>query len=88
MKIIAVLVMSVVWIMILPAVSFLHASGKEWAGGQIRQDARPKKASFANPELEWEIKHETGEPPRVSRRLQFLRGWSHENNNEIFAGVP
>jgi hypothetical protein len=28
------------------------------------------------------------EPPRVSRRLQFLRGWSHENNNEIFAGVP
>jgi Phage integrase, N-terminal SAM-like domain len=30
----------------------------------------------------------TDEPPRVSRRLQFLRGWSHENNNEIFAGVP
>jgi putative ABC transport system permease protein len=28
------------------------------------------------------------EPPRVSRRLQFLRGWSHENNNEIFTGVP
>ena len=28
------------------------------------------------------------EPPRVSQRLQFLRGWSHENNNEIFAGVP
>jgi hypothetical protein len=28
------------------------------------------------------------EPPRDSRRLQFLRGWSHENNNEIFAGVP
>src|SRR5262247_4017526 len=27
------------------------------------------------------------EPPRDSRRLQFLRGWSHENNNEIFAGV-
>lgn len=31
---------------------------------------------------------EGSEPPRVSRRLQFLRGWSHENNNEIFAGVP
>src|SRR5262245_63913709 len=60
MKIIAVLAMSVVGIMILPAVSFLHASSKEWAGGQIQQDARPKKASFANPELEWEIKHETG----------------------------
>ena len=28
------------------------------------------------------------EPPRDSRRLHFLRGWSHENNNEIFAGVP
>jgi hypothetical protein len=28
------------------------------------------------------------EPPRVSRRLQFLRGWNHENKNEIFAGVP
>ena len=60
MKIIAVLAMSVVGIMILPAVSFLHASSKEWAGGQIQQDAKPKKASFANPELEWEIKHETG----------------------------
>jgi hypothetical protein len=60
MKIIAVLAMSVVGIMILPAVSFLHANSKEWAGGQIQQDARPKKASFANPELELEIKHETG----------------------------
>jgi alanine dehydrogenase len=28
------------------------------------------------------------EPPRVSRRLQFLRGWSHENNNKVFTGVP
>ena len=28
------------------------------------------------------------EPPRVSRRLQFLRGWSHENNNQVFTGVP
>jgi WD40 repeat protein len=60
MKIIAVLAMSVVGIMILPAVSFLHANSKEWAGGQIQKDARPKKASFSNPELEWEIKHETG----------------------------
>ena len=24
------------------------------------------------------------EPSRDSRRLQMLRGWSHENNNEIF----
>ena len=28
----------------------------------------------------------TSEPPRVSRRLQILRGWSHENDNEIFTG--
>jgi WD40 repeat protein len=60
MKIIAVLVMSVVVIMILPAVSFLHARNKEWAGGKIPQDAQPKKASLANPALELEIKHETG----------------------------
>jgi WD40 repeat protein len=60
MKKIAVLAMSVVGIMILPAVSFLHARNKEWAGDHIQQDAKPKKASFANPELEWEIKHETG----------------------------
>src|SRR5262245_21502964 len=60
MKKITVLALSVVGIMILPAVSFLHASSKEWAGGQIQQNAQPKKASLANPELEWEIKHETG----------------------------
>jgi len=60
MKKIAVLAISVVGIMILPAVSFLHASSKEWAGGQILQDAQPKKASLANPALELEIKHETG----------------------------
>jgi len=60
MKKIAVLAISVVGIMILPAVSFLHASSKEWAGGQILQDTQPKKASLANPALELEIKHETG----------------------------
>jgi WD40 repeat protein len=60
MKIIAVLAMSVVGVMILLAVRFLHAKNKEWAGGQIQQDAQPKKASFANPALELEIKHETG----------------------------
>ena len=60
MKIIAVLAMSVVWIMILPAVSFLRARNKECAGAQILQDSRPKKAIFANPALELEIKHETG----------------------------
>jgi hypothetical protein len=27
------------------------------------------------------------EPPRDSRRLQFLRGWSHENSIKIFTGV-
>ena len=26
------------------------------------------------------------EPPRVYRRLHFLRGWSNEQVNEIFAG--
>jgi hypothetical protein len=28
------------------------------------------------------------ESPRVCRRLQFLRGWSHENNQQIFPGSP
>lgn len=60
MKIIAVLAMSVVWIMILPAVGFLHARNKVCTGAQILQDSRPEKASFANPALELEIKHETG----------------------------
>jgi hypothetical protein len=27
-----------------------------------------------------------GEPPRLSRRLHFLRGWSYEQENEIFPG--
>lgn len=27
-----------------------------------------------------------GEPPRVYRRLQTLRGWSHEYDEEIFPG--
>jgi hypothetical protein len=26
------------------------------------------------------------EPPRVYRRLHFLRGWSYEQVNEIFTG--
>ena len=60
MKIIAVLAMSVFGVMILPAVSFLHVRNGEWTGSGIRQDAQPKKASFANPALELEIKHETG----------------------------
>jgi three-Cys-motif partner protein len=34
------------------------------------------------------LEKKDSEPPRVSRRLQFLRGWSHENNNKVFAGVP
>ena len=29
---------------------------------------------------------EQTEPPRVYRRLHFLRGWSYEQVNEIFAG--
>jgi carboxymethylenebutenolidase len=28
------------------------------------------------------------EPPRFSRRLHFLRGWSHEQGEQIFAGSP
>ena len=30
----------------------------------------------------------TFESPRLSRRLHFLRGWSHEQANEIFPGSP
>src|SRR5262245_41794994 len=60
MKIIAVVAISVFGVMILPALSILHARDGEWTGGGIRQDALPKKASFANPILELEIKHETG----------------------------
>ena len=52
--------MSVVGGIILPAASFLQARNGEWAGGRIRQDARLKKASFDNPLLELEIKHELG----------------------------
>src|SRR5215813_2808276 len=60
MKKIAVLAMSVVVIMILPAVSHLHARNRESAGGQIQQDFQLRKASLADPALEFEIKHETG----------------------------
>jgi hypothetical protein len=30
----------------------------------------------------------TLEPPRDSRRLHFLRGWGHEQIDEVFAGGP
>jgi len=29
-----------------------------------------------------------GEPPRDSRRLHYLRGWSHEQSDEVCAGGP
>jgi len=62
-----------------------------WQHGMTKDDK-----SESNPILTWLIlaldlvcaRGNRYEPPRVSRRLQFLRGWSHENNNEIFAGVP
>src|SRR5690606_40783695 len=28
------------------------------------------------------------EPPRLSRRLQLLRGWSHEDDDEVLPGSP
>jgi hypothetical protein len=30
----------------------------------------------------------TLEPPRDSRRLHYLRGWSHEHIDEVFTGGP
>jgi len=60
MKIIAVLAMSVIGVIILPAASFLQSRNGEWVGGRTLQDAQPKKASFDNPVLELEIKREVG----------------------------
>ena len=61
---------------VLPIASQLRQS--KYLNNIIEQDHRFIKRRV-NPGLE---------SPRDSRRLQFLRGWSHENNNEIFAGVP
>src|SRR5690606_23591828 len=32
--------------------------------------------------------HTQNEPPRLSRRLQLLRGWSHEDDDEVLPGSP
>src|SRR5262249_39364025 len=60
MKIIALLIVSVIGTTIMPAVNIIHARNIGFVGARIRQDVQPKKASFADPLLELEIKNEMG----------------------------
>ena len=39
-------------------------------------------------QMEKRIARKKDEPPRDSRRLHFLRGWSHEHIEEVFPGSP
>src|SRR5262245_16828950 len=60
MKIIALLIVSVIGTTIMPAVNVTPARNRELVGARIRQGAQSKKASFADPALELEIKLERG----------------------------
>jgi WD40 repeat protein len=60
MKLFALLMASVLGTTTLPVVNHLHTWSVDLAGSRIRQDARLKKASFADPVLELEINHERG----------------------------
>src|SRR5262249_45522263 len=60
MKMIALLIGSVIGSTMMPAVNFIHARNIELVGARFRHDAQPKKASYADPTFELEIKHERG----------------------------
>jgi WD40 repeat protein len=60
MKVFALLIASVIGTTTMPAVNSIHLSGRDLAGSRIRQDAQLKKASFADPVLQLQIKHERG----------------------------
>src|SRR5690606_31382120 len=50
---------------------------------QVREQSRKDKVAYASAVIDRQI-----EPPRDSRRLQHLRNWSHEQDNEILPGSP
>ena len=64
-------------------IRYLFHSHNHWDhsfGGQVFRDEGATIIAH-HKAVEW-----MNEPPRVSRRLQLLRGWSHDERKQVFTG--
>ena len=57
----------------------IAAKLKQRAKGDFK--GRHYEAALIVQSVSWYLRYPLGEPRRVSRRLQLLRGWSHDEAN-------